>query len=70
VQTHLRAAVRPFAVEPVLRDRFSGPPGTVVWTIPQLVVEVEFTEWTAEGRLRDPVVTGFSLEPPQAAEIP
>jgi bifunctional non-homologous end joining protein LigD len=26
--------------------------GTLQWTKPQLVVQVQFVEWTAEGRLR------------------
>jgi bifunctional non-homologous end joining protein LigD len=63
----LPAAPRPFGYEPSLRDRFSGTPGPVVWTEPRLTVQVEFTEWTEEMRLRDPVFVGFSTEPPQSA---
>jgi len=37
---------------------------------PRLTVRVAFTEWTEEQRLRDPVVVGFSTEPPEAAVIP
>jgi len=29
-----------------------------VWTIPQLVVQVRFSEWTDDGRLREPVFLG------------
>ena len=70
LKSHLEPAARPFAYEPVLRDRFAGPPGAVVWTAPRLVVVVEFSEWTEEGKLRDPVVVGFALEPPEAAQMP
>ncbi len=70
LRQHLPPSHRPFDVEPVLRDRFSGPPGTVTWTEPRLTVEVEFTEWTEEQKLRDPVVVGFSTEPPEAARVP
>lgn len=69
----LRAALqpsdRPFDYEPSLRDRFAGPPGPVIWTAPRLTVLVEFSEWTEEGRLRHPVVVGYSTEPPEAAQV-
>ncbi len=37
------------------RDRGAGP----VWVEPQLVAEVEFTEWTNEGTLRQPSFKGL-----------
>lgn len=70
LKQHLSPSRRPFDYQPVLRDRFSGPPGTVVWTEPRLTVQVEFTEWTADQKLRDPVVVGFSAEPPGSAQVP
>ncbi len=33
--------------------------GEVVWVEPQLVAEVEFTEWTRDGRLRHPIYKGL-----------
>jgi bifunctional non-homologous end joining protein LigD len=69
LKAHLPPGPCPFDRAPSLRDRFSGPPGPVVWTEPILTVEVEFTEWTEDGRLRDPVLVGFSNQPPEAAEV-
>lgn len=69
LKAHLPRSRSPFGYEPNLRDRFSGPPGPAVWTVPQVTVLVEFTEWTDEQKLRDPVVVGFSTEPPEAAQI-
>jgi len=70
LKAHLPPAPRPFDYEPALRDRFSGPTGPVVWTEPRVTVQIEFTEWTEEQKLRDPVVIGFATEPPEAAVIP
>lgn len=70
LRANLPASVRPFDYEPNVRDRFSGAPGPVVWTEPRLAVEVEFTEWTEEQKLRDPVVVGFTNHPAAAAVIP
>lgn len=67
---YLEPARCPFDYTPNLRDRFSGPPGPVTWTEPRVTVLVEFTEWTDDQKLRDPVVIGFSKEPPEAAQIP
>ena len=70
LKAHLPPAPRPLDYEPSLRDRFSGPPGPVVWTEPRLTAIIEYTEWTEEQRLRDPVLIGFSTEPPEQARLP
>jgi bifunctional non-homologous end joining protein LigD len=70
LKQHLPRSASPFGHIPNLKDRFSGPPGPVVWTEPRVTVLVEFSEWTEEEKLRDPVVIGFSTEPPDAAQIP
>jgi bifunctional non-homologous end joining protein LigD len=53
----------PFAVVPkmpkVRRD-------DVVWVTPKLVCEVEFAEWTHDGRLRAPVYKGLREDKPAA----
>lgn len=70
IRTHLPRGPCPFARVPSLRDRFAGDAGPVVWVEPQLTVRVEFSEWTEEQRLRDPVLIGFSTEPPELAAMP
>lgn len=67
IRAHLPPAPSPFPRPPSLRDRFAGDPGPVVWVEPRLTVRVNFTEWTEEQKLRDPVVVGFTGEPPAAA---
>ena len=42
--------------------------GDVVWVEPQLVAQVEFVEWTHEGRLRAPVYMGLRDDKP-ASEV-
>ena len=69
LRAHLKPGPCPFERVPSLRDRFAGDPGPVVWTVPQLTVEVEFLEWTEEQRLRDPVLIGFSDQPASAAQL-
>lgn len=69
LKEHLPRTESPFGYTPNLRDRFSGPPGPVVWTDPRLTVQVEFSEWTEEGKLRDPVLLGFSTEPAAQAQL-
>ena len=44
----LRRKRRPFAVEP-------EDAGEITWVKPELVVEVEFANWTSDGNLRAPV---------------
>ena len=34
----------------------------ISWVKPQLVVDVEFTEWTADGRLRHPSFKGIRAD--------
>jgi len=34
-------------------------PGAAHWVEPKVVVEVEFTEWTDDGRLRHPSFVGI-----------
>ncbi len=48
---------------------FSNPPRErdLLWLKPRLTVQVEFAEWTADLRLRAPVVIGFSDRPPSEA---
>ncbi len=42
----------------------SSPPGktTATWVIPKLVAEIEFSEWTKEGRLRHPSFCGLRVD--------
>jgi bifunctional non-homologous end joining protein LigD len=61
----LERADPPFAETPKMpRVRRGG----VVWLEPSLVAEVEFVEWTREGRLRAPVYVGLRDDKP-AAEV-
>ncbi len=57
----LERPTTPFASEPKMpRVRR----GDVVWVEPELVCEVEFVEWTREGRLRAPVYKGLRDDKP------
>jgi bifunctional non-homologous end joining protein LigD len=61
----LRRETSPFADVPKMpRVRR----GDVVWVEPQLVAQVEFVEWTHEGRLRAPVYMGLRDDKP-ASEV-
>jgi bifunctional non-homologous end joining protein LigD len=57
----LRAADSPFE---------EAPPGSrdVTWLLPELVAEVEYTEWTRDGRLRHPVFKGLRADK-KASEV-
>lgn len=57
-------------VPPVAAERFAQRPDQVVWVAAQLTVLVEFNEWTEGGRLRSPVIKGFTAEPPDRARLP
>ena len=52
----LERAESPLAVVPRMARVKKGD---VVWVAPELVCEVEFAEWTREGRLRAPVYKGL-----------
>jgi bifunctional non-homologous end joining protein LigD len=55
----LRRDTAPFAT-PVPREHAR----TAVWVEPQVVVEVEYTEWTRDGRLRHPSYKGLRDDVP------
>ena len=53
---------RVLEAERVDRPPMTGPVGkspNVRWVKPALVAEVEFSEWTTDGRLRHPVFRGL-----------
>ena len=50
--------------EPPLGARPTGIPGVAHWVEPRMVVEVSFTEWTGDGRLRHPVFQGVREDKP------
>lgn len=56
VLTPLERPTSPFATVPA---DLRGRDVRIVWTEPRAVCEVEFTEWTAEGRMRAPVYVGL-----------
>ena len=61
----LERSTTPFTEEPKMpRVRHSD----VVWVEPRLVAEVEFVEWTHDGRLRAPVYLGIREDKP-ATEV-
>ena len=54
------------------RVPFDPPPPrrfvrTAHWVKPKLVAEVEFTEWTGDGRVRHPSLQGFRSDKPARA---
>jgi bifunctional non-homologous end joining protein LigD len=51
-----------------IEPRPAGLPAGVRWVKPTLVVEVSFTEWTTDGRLRHPVFQGIREDKP-ASEV-
>lgn len=69
VAADLRARLEPLAVpEPATAVPSAGARG-VHWVRPELVVEVEFTEWTESGVLRHPVYLGIREDKP-ARDVP
>ncbi|NLY38726.1 MAG: DNA ligase [Firmicutes bacterium] len=50
---------------------FINPPAgkNILWLEPRLTAMIEFAEWTADLRLRAPVVIGFSNRPPEEAAL-
>lgn len=61
----LRDLARKAAPLRVPRSPFDDPPpgsGDVTWLRPELVAEVEYTEWTRDGRLRHPVFKGLRAD--------
>ncbi len=48
----------------------TGVDGQVTWTKPELVVEVKFSEWTRDGKLRAPVFLRFRDDKSPAAAHP
>jgi bifunctional non-homologous end joining protein LigD len=56
-------------LQPLTRE--PAPPGAERrWVRPALAVEVEFAEFTADGRLRHPVLLGLVPDPPEACRLP
>jgi len=51
-----------------LGQKPTGIPGVTHWVDPRMVVEVSFTEWTTDGRLRHPVFQGVREDKP-ASEV-
>lgn len=69
LREHLPSGPMPFAATPNLRSRFAGQPREVMWVEPRLTVLIEYLEWTEDGKLREPVVVGFTGEPPAEARL-
>jgi bifunctional non-homologous end joining protein LigD len=57
----LKRTTSPFATTPKTNERPH-------WTEPEVVVEVRFNEWTADGKLRQPIFLGVRTDKP-ASEI-
>ena len=61
--TKLLNLLRPLATDEPPFDPVPKPPrvrrGDIVWVGPELVAEVEFVEWTHDGRLRAPAYKGL-----------
>jgi bifunctional non-homologous end joining protein LigD len=49
---------------PAVQSAATLPRGDVHWVRPELVAEVSFTEWTADGVLRHPVFRGLRADKP------
>ena len=65
LSAQLRRLQRP---DSPLGERPTGIPGVAHWVEPRMVVEVSFTEWTSDGRLRHPVFQGVREDRP-ASEV-
>lgn len=64
-ETTLKAIHKQLLENKVQKNPFnSNPPGykTATWVKPELVVEIEFTEWTKDGHLRHPSFKGMRLD--------
>jgi bifunctional non-homologous end joining protein LigD len=59
----LKANQSPFATKPEL-------PAAVIWVRPETVVEVKFSEWTHDGRLRAPVFLRVREDKPASSVRP
>lgn len=51
---------------PFLHDDLGEIPRNAIWSSPELVVEVRFSQWTRDGHLRAPVFLGFRPDKPPA----
>lgn len=58
----LRTDRCPFVPAPRLK-------GEVVWVLPEVVVEIEFLEWTPDLKLRQPVLRKIVRKPPEACQL-
>ncbi len=63
------APVDPATVTPGRFARRSRSPEPIRWVKPQMVVEVAFSEWTPEGRVRHPTYRGRRTDKPASAIV-
>ena len=52
------------STEPTAQGRLARLAQPVHWVKPQIVIEVKFTEWTRDGRLRQPIYLGLRPDKP------
>ena len=57
LSTRLLESARPDS--PFRADDIAAIPSNAVWSEPRIVVETKFTEWTRDGRLRNPAFLGL-----------
>jgi bifunctional non-homologous end joining protein LigD len=57
LSTRLRESARPDS--PFRDEDIAAIPSNAAWCEPRIVIEAKFTEWTRDGRLRNPVFLGF-----------
>jgi bifunctional non-homologous end joining protein LigD len=55
----LQARLRPAPVSSLAADPPASPGRRVTWVYPETVVEVSYSEWAPDGRLRQPVYLGL-----------